>query len=282
MGSMLEMIDSHGKETLQITVTKLGEANYGPVLRIEPTFTTNITDGTYLAPLARTSVGQGTWSRSYIGTNEAPADLLRFFGNLTEANSNEIDIAQPGIPPVTTIFTNIVGSVTNISLGVTNIVNDVTNIINGIVIPNPGQTSTFFSVVWAPLYGLTAKPSTLNYHRHSKLLPVGDASPKAVATVNISFNGVTGRSQFQVNAANLTPGQQYTLFVADRTNLDMFVMIPVDVMTQKSLGSAATFIRDTQFGDPLPQQARDIGDLSGRLMEIRDGFDTVHLQGFMP
>ena len=49
-------------------------------------------------------------------------------------------------------------------------------------------------------------------------------------------------------------------------------MIPVDNMTQKNLGSTATLVRDTQFADPLPQQARDIGDLSGRIVEVRDAF----------
>jgi len=107
--------------------------------------------------------------------------------------------------------------------------------------------------------------------------------------VNISFNGNTGRSELKIRASNLTPGQQYTLFVANTTNHDVTVMLPVDNMTQKNLGSTATFVRDTQFGDPLPQtgdpmpaQARDIGDLSGHIVQIRDAFDTVHLQGDMP
>jgi len=85
-----------------------------------------------------------------------------------------------------------------------------------------------------------------------------------------------------VRAVNLTHGQQYTLFVANSTNQDKTVMIPVDNMTQNELGSTARLVRDTQFADPLPQQARDIGDLSGRIVQIRDAFDFVHLQGIMP
>ena len=59
-------------------------------------------------------------------------------------------------------------------------------------------------------------------------------------------------------------------------------MMPINTLTQRNLGSTATFVRDTIFGDPLPLQARDIGDLSGRLLQIRDAFDIVHLQGLMP
>ncbi len=282
LGSVLIMVDKHGKETFQINITKLGQQNYGPVFRDEPSYTTNVTTVLELAPLARTSVSRGTWSRTLIGTNEAPADFLPLFGDLAELSNTEIDVAQPGTPLVTTITTNITAGVTNISVGVTNVVGNVTNIINGIEIPNPGQTGSFFSVMWAPLYQLNAKPNLLSYHRHGKLVAVGDASPKAAGTVKISFDGTTGRSQFQVHAVNLTPGQQYTLFIADDTNHVMTVLLPVDNMTQKNFGSTATFVRDTQFGDPLPQQARDIGDLSGRIIQIRDAFDIIHMQGDMP
>ena len=288
VGSVLAMIDGNGKETFQVSITKLGAANFGPFLRVEPNFTTNPVPTLPLAPLNRTSIKKGAWSRTYIGTGQAPDDILPFFGNLSQLSNTELDVSQPGRPEFTTVFTNIIAGVTNIVLGVTNVVGNVTNIIDGIVIPNPGQTGTIFSAMWAPLYGLTDTPNLLSYHRKSKLVAIGDASPKASATVNISFNGNTGRSMLKIQASNLTPGQQYTLFVANTTNHDTTVMIPVDNMTQKNLGSKATFVRDTQFGDPLPKlgdvpvQARDIGDLSGHIVQIRDAFDTVHLQGDMP
>src|SRR5258706_9642682 len=55
VGSVVAMIDSNGKETFQVSVTKLGEANFGPILRLEPSYTTNIVPGLYLAPLSRTN-----------------------------------------------------------------------------------------------------------------------------------------------------------------------------------------------------------------------------------
>lgn len=267
-GSVLATVDGNGKETFQVTVTKLGIANFAPFMRLTSTPITNAVPTLGLAPLSRTNLKNGTWVRTYVGTGQAPADILPFFGNLSQLSNTEVEVAQPGFPDVTTIFTNVVGNVTNI--------------INGIVIPNPGQTGTVLSVMWAPLYPLSSDPSSLSYHRHSKLVSVGDASPKAAGAVSISFNGSSGRSELKITAKNLTPGQQYTLFVADNTNQNTAVMVSVDNMTQKNLGSTATLVRDTQFGDPLPQQARDIGDLSGRIIQIRDAFDVVHLQGDMP
>jgi hypothetical protein len=287
-GSVLAQIDTNGKETFQVNVSRLGTENFGPIIRGEPSYTTNIVSGLYIAPLNRINVKNGSWTRSYVGIGQAPDDILPVFGNLSQLDSNELAVAQPGTPRFTTIFTNIIAGVTNISFGVTNVVGTVTNIIDGIVIPNPGQTNFFFEALWAPLYSLSSDPSALSYHRKGKLVAVGDASPKAVGTVSISFDGNTGRSVLKISAKNLTPGQQYTLFVANDTNHVQTVMLPVDFMVQKNLGSTATFVRDTQFGDPLPKlgqvpvQARDIGDLSGNIIQIRDAFDTIHLQGDMP
>ncbi len=117
-------IDENGKETFQVNVNDLGSTNWGPFLRVEPIITTNVADTLELAPLNRTDVKKGTWSRTLVGTNQVPDDILPFFGNLTQLNDTEVVIAEPGlVPDVTTVFTNIVGNITNV--------------IDGIVIPNP-------------------------------------------------------------------------------------------------------------------------------------------------
>jgi hypothetical protein len=281
-GSVLMSIDANGKETFQVNVSDLGEENYGPFIRGESIITTDIVFTLHLAPLDQTSFNHGDWTRTLLGEGQAPLDFLSAFGSLQDLNGNIAIVAQPGIPFVTTVFTNIVGGVTNISLGVTNVVGSTTNIINGIVIPNPGQTGEVFGVLWAPLAELTANPSLLNYHREGDLVAVGDASPHARGTVKISFTGSTGRSQFDVEAVNLTSGQQYTLYVANSTNQTNTVMIAVDTMTQDDFGHTARLVRDTQFADPLPQQVRNVGDLSGHLIQVLDEFKTVHLQGVIP
>jgi hypothetical protein len=288
-GTVLMKIDANGKETFQVNVKGVGQDNLGQFLFLEPSYTTNVAPALDLAPLNRINFKHGNWSRTLVGVGQAPADFLPFFDSLADVGGNEITVALPHIPDVTTIFTNINAGVTNISEGVTNVVGNTTNIINGIVEPNPGQVGEVLAVLWAPTYGLNAKPSTLSYHRRGTLAAVGDGSPNARGTVKIRFDGSTGRSVLDVRAVNLTRGQEYTIFVANTTNQDTTVMIPVDKMTQKNLGSTARFFRDTQFADPLPQigdpqpqQARDVGDLSGHAIEIRDAFDFVHLAGVIP
>jgi hypothetical protein len=275
-------IDATGKQTFRVQITGLGEDNFAPQVREESIPTTNIVHVVPLAPLNRGNVHHGNWSRTLVGVGKAPDDFLSDFQSLTNLDGNIVGICQPNVPLVTTVYTNITAGVTNISFGVTNVVGNTTNIIDGIVVPNPGQIGYFFYALWAPLPSLSANPSSLSFHRRAALIPVGDASPRAKGTLDISFNGNTGRSLMRVRAVNLTHGQQYTLFVADRTNQDLYVMIPADTMKQVKLGATATFVRDTKFADPLPQQARDIGDLSGRVVQIRDAFDVVHMQGVLP
>ena len=53
-------------------------------------------------------------------------------------------------------------------------------------------------------------------------------------------------------------------------------------MTLSKNGSKARFLRATQFGDPLPQQVRDVGGLSGRPLLILDGFSIINLEGTIP
>src|SRR5207249_3514502 len=150
VGTVLMKIDGNGKETFQVNIRKLGEDNFSLFFYERPSYTTNLTLGLDLPPLDRTSFKKGNWSRTLAGTGQAPADFLPFFGHLTELANMEVDVAQPSIPTVTTIFTNIIAGVTNISMGVTNVVGNTTNIINGIVSPNPGQTGEIFTAFWAP------------------------------------------------------------------------------------------------------------------------------------
>lgn len=286
-GTVLMGIDANGKETFQVALKRLGEDNFGIFLANKSSFDTNCCVYS-VDPLDRTSVKSGSWSRKLVGDGAAPQEFLNLsvfdldIPDLTVLSNSEVDISQPGIPNLTTMVTNIIAGTTNVFFGVTNVVGTTTNIITGIEVPNPGQTGLVFSALWAPLSGLTAKPGRLSYHRHGTLSHVGTASPDARATVRISFTGSTGRSVLDIRAVKLTRGQTYTVFVSNATNSIPLIMIPVNVMTQKKDSSSARFLRDTKFADPLPQQARDIGDLSGRLIEIRDAFDVVHLEGVMP
>src|SRR5437867_137384 len=50
-GSLLLEIDAQGKETYRMNILRLGEDNFGMILRDEPIHTTNIVPGLYLPPL---------------------------------------------------------------------------------------------------------------------------------------------------------------------------------------------------------------------------------------
>ena len=100
--------------------------------------------------------------------------------------------------------------------------------------------------------------------------------------MTLRFKGTSGESVFDIKATRLEAGQAYHVWVANSTNQNSFLLIDAGTMTTSKFGSSARFLRDTRFGDPLPQQARDAGDLSGNVVEIRDEFDFVHLQGVLP
>ena len=53
-------------------------------------------------------------------------------------------------------------------------------------------------------------------------------------------------------------------------------------MTSNKSGAQQQFLRDTKFGDPLPLQSRNVIDLSGHVIQIRDAFGAVHLEGVVP
>lgn len=283
-GTVEMTIDDRGRETIRFDVHGLGELDFRPVARAESTPSTNAVPTAYLPPLNLIDSKRGIWTRKVVETGQAPGEMIYLVDHLTDFGTNHIvEIAQPDVPRVTTIFTNIIAGVTNISMGVTNITGNITNIINGIVIPNPGQTGSSFATLWAPLHPVVPDPSLLSFRSRGRFLPPegSEASPKARATVNVSYNGATGRSILDIRASNLTRGQTYTLWIANGTNAPIVLLAAAEMTSNKS-GSQLRFIRDTQYGDPLPQQVRDVSDLSQRLFQIRDGFKVVHIEGYLP
>jgi hypothetical protein len=161
----------------------------------------------------------------------------------------------------------------------------VTNIVTGIPVPTPNVTNVVAVILWAPLYAPTVDPGAGSYLRKDTMIPLAVAppSPGAKGTIAVRFKGTLGESVFDVKASKLTPGQVYHVYIADSTNQNTFVLIDAGTMTTSKSGSTARFLRDTRFGDPLPQQVRDAGDLSGRIIEIRDDFGIfIHLQGIVP
>lgn len=206
------------------------------------------------------------------GNGSAPPELVNIgIANLSDLAGTSADIAKPEENNLILTVTNVVGSVTNV-------------ITTGIPVPTPDVTNIVAVILWAPLYAPTADPGAGSYLRKGTMVrTVVPPSPNAKGTMTLRFKGTSGESVFDVKASKLTPGQVYHVYIADSTNQSTFVLIDAGTMTTSKSGSSARFLRDTRFGDPLPQQVRDAGDLSGRVVEIRDDFGTfIHLQGIVP
>lgn len=223
-----------------------------------------------VSPLDRTNAKRGNWFARLVGTNEAPP-LIPFITDLNQAGSNLFEI----------------GKVDDSALivGVTNVIGTVTNVVMGIPVPLQDKTNVVSTTMWAPAPALSANPSKLSYRRKVELaVPAVPPVPKAKGVVKYKFNGSTGRSTFEVDVSNLSRGQTPHVFIADSTNTT-FSLIDAGTMTPSPSGRTDKYIRDTQFGDPLPQQARDAGDLSGRVIEILDlngNPPFIYLEGVIP
>lgn len=224
-----------------------------------------------VSPLDRTGIKRGNWFTRLSGVGGSPP-LIPFISDLDQASTNHFLVGHVTQNNVIQITTNIVGNITNIVIGIPVPLQDRTNIVS--------------VSMWAPSPALTTNPAALSYSRSALLSrPAIPPAPNATGKVRYKFNGATGRSVFEVRAAGLPQGQIPHLFIADSTNLAAHVLIDAGTMTTSRSGRTARFIRDTQFGDPLPQQLRDAGDLSGRVLQILDlngNPPFVYLEGVIP
>jgi hypothetical protein len=265
-----------GKEFAEVRVQGLNLTSIGTALDASSSFDTN-TPIFLLAPLNRTNLKRGNWSRPFgPATGQAPDQFFFYVDHLAELGGTSMDIISA---PATT---NIENGVTNFVGGVTNIIGNVTNIVGGTIVV-VGDTNLFFSAyLWAPIPTLLPDPSVLNFSAHDTLTRVPDPapSPNAVGRVRARLNNVQGRSVLDIRASGLVAGQKYSVWMADDLGNTNF--INAGEMTTDKKGHRAQYIRDTKFGDPLPQQAPDTSVLRGRALLIKDEFDDVHLLGFVP
>ncbi|MGA2138557.1 MAG: hypothetical protein ABSH14_06820 [Verrucomicrobiia bacterium] len=268
-GKVVLEVDSKGVQSMEVDVTGLEPDSFAEFVAPFSSFGTDCC--TYaVAPLGRVNSKKGTWSRRLTGSGAAPTELVNLgFNNLIDLDGLRTDIAKPGV--------------NNEIIAFTNVINAVTNVIFGIPVPTPGVTNIVYTILWAPLYAPTVNPSARSYVRKGTMVrTIVPPSPHAKGTMTLRFKGTSGESVFDIKATRLEAGQAYHVWVANSTNQNSFLLIDAGTMTTSKFGSSARFLRDTRFGDPLPQQARDAGDLSGHVVEIRDEFDFVHLQGVLP
>jgi hypothetical protein len=268
-GKIVLEVNAKGVQTFEMDVTGLEPDSFAGFVAPFSNFNTDCCIFA-VAPLGRVNSKKGTWSRRLTGTGAAPTELVNLgFNNLNDLDGLRGDVGIPGV--------------LNEIMTITNVVGGVTNIIVGIPVPTPNVTNLVGVILWAPLYAPTVNPSARSYVRKGTMVrTIVPPSPHAKGTMAIRFNGTSGESIFDIKATGLEAGQAYHVWVANSTNQNTFVLIDAGTMTPSKFGSTGRLLRDTRFGDPLPQQARDAGDLSGRVVEIRDEFDFVHLQGILP
>jgi hypothetical protein len=224
-----------------------------------------------VSPLDRTSIPKGNWFTRLVGTNEAPP-LIPFI--------TDLDQTGPNLFAIGTVANN-----ANI-VTITNVIGTTTNIIMGIPVPLQDRTNTITTILWAPAPALSADPGALSYHREVNLTkPTIPPLPNARGFVKYSFNGYSGRSIFEVDVFNLDRGQIPHVFIGDSTDTTNYNLIDAGTITPSPSGRTGQYLRDTQFGDPLPQQARDAGDLSGHVIQVLDlngNPPFVYLEGVIP
>ncbi|MDW8344819.1 MAG: hypothetical protein RMM51_10050, partial [Verrucomicrobiae bacterium] len=204
-----------------------------------------------VAALDRTNARRGQWQRRLRGQSQAPDELLARFANVADMGGRQLVIARPG-PDILVSITNTFGCVTNISAGTTNILCR-TNILTGVPLFDPAVTGTVSAVLWAPIPEFLQRPGISNYTRRANLsLPPGiPLSPKATGTIRTRFNNATGQCVFEVRASGLTRGQVYSVWIEDESGT---VLLKAGDMKLRGDGAMAYFVRDTRFGDPMPQQ----------------------------
>ena len=266
VGKLL-LVEDGTLQTFRVQIRQLSQTDLSIVLSTNSFFDGTNSPVAYVSPLNRTGVKEGNWSQKLIGTNGAPAQFqLLGVDNLSDMSDIlSIDAAIPG-------ETNVVGG--------TNFITETCTISNGITVCTletnilGGVTQIFFQAsVWAPLPPLVAKPSVFNFKQKSAMaLPPVPPSPKASGTISFSYNGNQGRSRFDVRISGMAQGQSYVLWVSDAgTN---FITSEFELNTK---GGSGRFRRDTKKGDPLPTQAAESGDLTNRVMTVRDAFGVIHL-----
>jgi hypothetical protein len=75
-----------------------------------------------------------------------------------------------------------------------------------------------------------------------------------------------------IQASGLLGGQVYSVWLANDLGNTNFSN--VGTMTLNKSGTNARFLRDTKFGDPLPEQLPDTSQIRGRAFVIEDDFHT--------
>jgi len=254
-------------QTVQVRIDQLAEESFALFVSDAPG--SFVTGGLVrlVAQLDRTSEKKGRWERKLVGTGGAPPQFDAI-EDLSDLDGHWLAIAKPGA--------------SNLLVGVTNVVNGVTNVVLGLPATATGPTTgDVYAVLWAPVDALLTK-NTFKFSGQTFMqLPESPRpSPDGKGKIKTKFTAKQGRSLFYLAVKGLLRGQIYSVWIGDAVEPALY--IKAGEIQLKGSGDKGSFVRDTRWGDPLPQQARDVTDLSGRPVLILDEFEDVHLVGVVP
>lgn len=187
-----------------------------------------------------------TWVLRYEAVGTAPAQLG--VSNLEDLAGMYLLIANPG-------YTNVVNGVTN---------------------------EIVEAVLFTRIPAFTTKSGAPHFSRKSLLTtPPVPPNPDEKGWVKTVYTGSDGRSFFDISAYHLSGGGTYSIFIenppasSNMNNIGSLV-IPTNVL------HSASYSCDTRKGETLPFSSPTVRDLSGRMIQIRDAFGEIHLEGTIP
>ena len=298
------------KQSFVVDVHNLAGSGYG--VFSGDTFTTNF-PAFLIAALDQRNVTNGSWILKFTSKNGAlpqlgVADVTNLVDkiiyiatpgttNITGGVTNLVDCTTNVVGSITNLVdctTNLVGCTTNVVGGVTNLVDCTTNVVDcatnavGGVTNLVGCTTNIVgsvtniivgAVLWAPIPDFSAKPGKESFKRSKALkLPVAPPSPRSHGSIKVQFVGPKGQSVLDMRAMALPRGGHvYKVWMEDGLSFTNIGSLALSVSEANG-----RFLRDTRKGQPLPLQARQIGDLSGRSILIIDEFDEIVLEGVIP
>jgi hypothetical protein len=246
------VLEERGSEQIfSVTINNLGGVSNGPSgsfgVFLSPANNSNTL--AYLVGPMNLQGSNGMWRLQYVGEGAAPAQLAQLgVTNLDDLVGMYLLIANPG---------------TNV-------------IINGLTY------ETIYSVLFTKIPEFTTKSKAPHFNRKSKLTTISvPPNPHEKGWIKTVYSGSQGRSFFGLAAYHLSGGGTYTIYIESPPASSNMVVLDDLLISSNNLHTGSYTI-DTRKGETLPFNSPTVSDLTNRMIQIRDAFGDVHLQGTIP
>jgi hypothetical protein len=139
------------------------------------------------------------------------------------------------------------------------------------------------TILRGPVPKLTVGAPVASFNKKSSLAPPDDnpPSPGAKGWVRSQLNAAKGESRFEVRAAKLAGGSNYSIWIENAAGSNVLENAG-ELPTKGNKTANGKLVVDTKKGGSLPFGESSVDELSNRRIEIRDGSNAVHLSGVIP